>query len=234
MIDVGHVTTGGLWMDVEASDLATRLRLETQALHLEAERSGYIQEILKRRASKAGYALFLRNLLPAYQAMEQALAQHADHPLLKLFDWPPLFRSEAIASDLEALAGNQWAATHVLLPEGQAYAHRIENTEATAPARLIGHAYVRYIGDLSGGQIVKRLLTASPGLAADMLGFYDFPGIADAEVYKEGFRDALDRAGGIAQDVDGIVDEAKNAFRLNIDLSLGVQQSLQNPDRLVV
>lgn len=216
-------------MDGETSDLAARLRLETQTLHIEAERSGYIQDILKRRASRTGYALFLRNLLPAYQALEKALVQHADHGVLKLFDWPPLFRSEAITSDLEALSLMSTEEAPSLLPEGQAYADHIGKAEAADPVRLIGHAYVRYIGDLSGGQIVKNLLSAAPGLEQDMLGFYDFPGITDAGAYKEDFRASLNRAGIMVSDIDGIVDEAKKGFRLNIDLSLGVLMALALP-----
>ncbi len=216
-------------MDGGNSGLSARLRVATQALHLEAERSGYVQEILKRRASLAGYALFLRNLLPAYQALERALAHHADHPVHELFVWPPLFRSAAIITDLRALAGTRSENDWPLLPEGQAYADHLENIDETDPVRLIGHAYVRYIGDLSGGQIVKSLLTASPGLEPAMLGFYDFPGIFDAEVYKDNFRASLDRAGVVAGNAEAIVNEAQCAFRLNINLSRAVLKSLSRP-----
>ena len=57
---------------------------------------------------------------------------------------------------------------------------------ADAP-RLIAHAYVRYLGDLSGGRIVGRILARSPGLGPEALSFYDFPGIADPD------QDPLDR-----------------------------------------
>lgn len=208
------------------SDLAARLRAETQALHTEAERSGYVQKILKKQASQKGYALFLRNLQPAYQALERNLSSHIEHPILGLFGWPELFRREAIDGDLTALAGRSWLDTLPTLPAGAAYAARIDDVAATAPVRLIGHAYVRYIGDLSGGQIVKALLTTSPGLTADMLTFYDFPGIADAGAYKHEFRLALDRAGVLSGEEEAIVDEALTAFRLNIDLSLALQDAL--------
>lgn len=218
-------------MNDDVSDLATRLRVETQVLHIEAERSGYIQEILKRRAGLEGYALFLRNLQPAYEALERALSAHAEHPPLDRFRWPALFRSEAIAGDLTALAGPAWQGALPLLPEGEAYARHIEKVEATDPIRLIGHAYVRYVGDLSGGQIVKTLLSTSPGLTADQLSFYDFPGIADAEAYKNAFRASLDQAGASADHADAIVAEALEAFRLNIDLSIAVDLAMASPDQ---
>ena len=149
---------------------------------------------------------------------------------LGLFAWPQLFRSEAIISDLSALAGPAFPTTLPLLAAGSAYAERIEAISATDQARLIGHAYVRYVGDLSGGQIVKSLLSRAPGLAPDMLQFYDFPGITDAAAYKNDFRRSLDQAGVLTDAADAIVDEALLAFRLNIDLSLSVKQAMSATD----
>jgi len=202
--------------------LAMRLRRETEALHREAERSGYINIILRKHAAKEGYALFLRSLEPAYGALEAALERDADHAILSLFDWPPLFRRKAIDDDLSAISGQHWQDFLPVLKEAKIYAERIEQVGTEAPHRLLGHAYVRYIGDLSGGQIVKALLAKNPGLDAEMLGFYDFPGITDAEGYKERFRGALDQAGDMAGDQDEIVDEALIAFQHNIDLSIAV------------
>ena len=213
-----------------SSDLASRLRIETKALHVEAERSGYVQDILKGRASREGYALYIRNLLPVYRVLEHALSARADQPGLDLFRWPDLFRSEAIAADLAALAGPSWEERLPALAANEIYADRIEHIQAAEPARLIGHAYVRYIGDLSGGQIVKALLSRWLGLEPGMLGFYDFAHITDVEAYKSAFRAALDRAGDLAE-ADAVVDEAKRAFRHNIDLSLAVQRSMTARDR---
>jgi hypothetical protein len=51
--------------DGETSDLAIRLRVSAEALSLEAERSGYVRRIPRRRASHEDYALYLRNPEPA-------------------------------------------------------------------------------------------------------------------------------------------------------------------------
>ena len=212
---------------INAQGLAEHLRRSTEAKHLQAERSGYIAEILRKRASKEGYGLFLRNLAPAYDALEQALRTHKGNVVLSPFHWQPLLRHQAMLDDLEALAGVSWQETFERLPESDAYAERIEQVSAEAPHRLLGHAYVRYIGDLSGGQIVKTILSASPGLSADMLTFYDFEDIPDAERFKEHFREKLDQIGDEVSATDEIVDEAIVAFQHNIDLSLAVQQVMQ-------
>jgi heme oxygenase len=89
--------------------------------------------------------------------------------------------------------------------------------------RLVSHAYVRYFGDLSGGQILKKLLGKSLSLPAEALTFYDFPG-RDAQTLKTEMRDALDRAGRIAEDPEMLVLEAISAFQHNIDVSREVQE----------
>ena len=57
-----------------------RLQERTATLHRQAERSGFIRTMLQGRASRDGYALFLRNLLPAYQALEQGLERGRSDP----------------------------------------------------------------------------------------------------------------------------------------------------------
>jgi heme oxygenase len=207
---------------INAQSLSERLRRSTEALHLQAERSGYIRQILRKRASQEGYGLFLRSLEPAYQALELGLREQAGDDVLASFDWPVLFRHEAILGDLSAVAGSSWKTTYALMPEAEAYAERIRRIRNEAPHRLLGHAYVRYIGDLSGGQIVKAILEEAPGLTAGMMRFYDFDDIDDVEAYKQNFRNGLDRIGERVERSDDIVDEALIAFQLNIDLSLAV------------
>src|ERR1700761_8855548 len=91
------------------------LRERTKALHMEAERTGIIAEILRGRGTKFGYALLLRNLLPVYAAMENALIEKSGTPALALIARPALFRAGAIAADLQALTSR--AAELPLLPQ---------------------------------------------------------------------------------------------------------------------
>lgn len=62
--------------------VVTALYLRTKTLHVEAERTGIIRDLLRGEASREGYVLLLRNLLPAYQAMEQGLHRHRSSPPL--------------------------------------------------------------------------------------------------------------------------------------------------------
>jgi heme oxygenase len=62
--------------------VVTALYLRTKVLHLEAERTGIIRDLLRGEASRHGYVLLLRNLLPAYQAMEHGLESHRGSAVL--------------------------------------------------------------------------------------------------------------------------------------------------------
>jgi heme oxygenase len=201
--------------------LAAAFRVRVRALHDEAERSGIVQDILRRRGTAAGYALLLRNLLPVYRAMERGLERHRGGPLLRELADPAVFRGPAIEWDLVALAGPAWERRLPLLAEAHVYARRIANAAEGDGSRLIAHAYARYMGDLSGGQILCRLLAAIVPAAA--LSMYAFPGIADLPGFKVNYRAAIDRAGGVVADPDTVVEEAAVAFRLNIDLSEAVR-----------
>jgi heme oxygenase len=187
-----------------------------------AERSGIIADIIGGTGSGKGYALLLRNLLPAYDAMESRLDALRGSSGLGELAMPEIYRAAALRSDLAALGGADWAATLPLLPAGERYAERV--VAAAAGARLIGHVYVRYLGDLNGGQILKRRLAGSLGLPPRALGFYDFPAIADLGRFAADYRRALGRAADRADFAD-IADEAAEAFRHNIQVSEEVKRA---------
>ncbi len=69
------------------------------------------------------------------------------------------------------------------------------------------------MGDLSGGQIIGKMLDRTFGLGGAGLAFYEFP--VRAKPYKDAYRARLD---GLVLDADQVgraVDEVKVAFGLN-------------------
>ena len=203
------------------ASLLEALRERTKALHTQAERTGLIAEILHGRGTQSGYLLLLRNLLPVYATMEAELVRHRGSPGIGAIVCPELSRAAAIESDLAHLS-DRWSELP-LLPAALAYAAAISAASAGAGHRLIAHAYARYLGDLSGGQILKRLLARSLDLPAAALSFYEFPAIADLAAFKESYRAAIEQAGDVLDDFDGVVEEGALAFELNIELSVALQ-----------
>jgi heme oxygenase len=201
--------------------LVSGLRSGTRELHTAAERSGFISELLCGRGTIAGYALLLRNLLPAYVAMESILFSRMHIPEYEAIANPGIFRQFAIESDLTAIVGPGWPLAVPLLPAAERYAERIRHVGGDGDLRWLGHAYTRYLGDLSGGRILKRVLANTLTLRDDALRFYEFSEIDGIDNFKLQYLAALDNLAH-GQIIGPIVREARRAFRLNIELSKAV------------
>lgn len=200
----------------------------TRELHREAERTGLIADMLHGRADRLGYTLLLRNLHPVYQALEQGLERHRGSPILGAMADHRLDRAGAIKRDLDALCGARWGSTIPMLPAGIAYLRRIEAAVAGDGSLLIAHAYTRYLGDLNGGLILRRLLEKTLQLGPQQLSHYDFSDIGDVAALKVAYRDALDQAGAAAPDLDRVIEEGAAAFACNIALSIEIQRHLSS------
>jgi heme oxygenase len=201
--------------------LAERLRAETRELHAVTERAGIMPALLRGQLDRHSYCLLLRNLHAIYAALEPALARHAAHPQLGPVVFPALFRQAALADDLTALYGSAWADDLALQPAAQRYVQRLHAIEVAAPALLAAHAYVRSLGDLSGGQLLRRIVAESLGLSRDGSAgtrFYDFGPAADVARHLAAFRAGLNALPVDADQADAIVAEAKAAFERHAQL----------------
>lgn len=215
----------------EETDFSNIVRERTRALHARAERSGIIRDILRRRADRLGYALLLRNLLPAYEEMERGLDLERQDSVVAPLAQPAVYRAKAIRSDLAQLCGTSWRRDLPLLAEGDRYACRVAAAAGGDGAPLLAHAYVRYLGDLNGGQVLKQLLAESLALGPEALSFYDFPKVSDLDGFRAGFRKAIDQAAAKVSDCEGLIAEAETAFQLNIEVSEAVRRAAAEPAR---
>ena len=180
-----------------------------------------MQELLRGTISPASYAVLLSSLRAMYAALEQGLRAHADDPLFAGLDARAFARTAALESDLSALVGDRsaWPAPHAL---AVAYAAHLEELSHTRPVLLLAHAWLRYLGDLNGGQILARLIRSHEALAALPTGFYAFPGLADPRAAAGVWRAALDAAPLRPDDHDALVAEAQDGFRRHIALFEGL------------
>jgi heme oxygenase len=202
--------------------LAQRLRDGTWALHTETERAGVMPALLRGTLPAAGFHWMQRNLYAVYAALETGLRQHAAHPLLAPLDTLPLARCSALAADLQALCGDGWAHSLPVLPVAAAYAERLRALAATQPALLAAHAYVRYLGDLSGGQALRRIVRQRGGMVGEAgeagTLFFDFGPPAQVAALARGLRSALDTLPVDETQTEALVAEARWAFAQHVAL----------------
>jgi heme oxygenase (biliverdin-producing, ferredoxin) len=60
------------------------------------------------------------------------------------------------------------------------------------PAEYVAHHYTRYLGDLSGGQVIGAMIERHYGATPEQLTFFSFEGIEKPVPYKREYRTALD------------------------------------------
>lgn len=194
--------------------LAAELKESTAEVHDQAEGALFVKCFMAGSIDKEDHAAHLRALLCVYEALEEGMRKHKDHPVLSNIYFPALERVANIKEDLAFLAGKDWESK---LPETEAarnYADRLRNLAENNPVRLAAHAYTRYLGDLSGGQILKKMAQKHLGLEEDGLAFYKFD-IEKAGTFKDEYRTRLDQLPVNEDEKKEIIEEAKEAFLLN-------------------
>jgi heme oxygenase len=164
--------------------------------------------------------LLLRALHAIYSALEAGLDRHPTHPLLQPVRLAGVARRNALATDLAALHGVHWRTELPLVREAARYARRVERLARWQPALLAAHAYVRYLGDLHGGQVLRGLVARRFGLEGEAgTSFYGFGSQADTRALVEAFRQGLAEIGHRAPaNVDTLVREAQRAFETHCRL----------------
>ena len=101
-----------------------------------------------------------------------------------MINYPELERVEALSKDLEYYYGPKWKDLITPTSACSTYCFRIEEVAKQDPYLLVAHHYTRYIGDLSGGQILKKI--AEKALKPPVgkgLEFYDFEEIGVNDPY---------------------------------------------------
>jgi heme oxygenase len=197
---------------------AARLRDATAADHSAAESSPFVTELLAGRLPREAYADLLAQNARVYEVLEQAVAVHAGDPGLQPFLHPGLTRLPSLEADLLFLAGPDWRSEFAPLPATLAYVERLREVAFDWPAGLVAHHYLRYLGDLSGGQIVRTLVGRAYDLTLDGVRFYVFPDLPRPKPFKDAYRAALDAVPWAEEERARVVEEVSLAFRLNRDL----------------
>jgi heme oxygenase len=199
--------------------LASKLREGTKKAHTMAENTGFVTCFLKGVVDKISYRKLVADLYFVYTAMEEEIGKLKAHPVVGPVAFEALNRREALEADLAYYFGADWRAQIQPTPGAAAYVARIHQVAAEAPELLVGHHYTRYLGDLSGGQILKNIAQKAMNLGeSDGLHFYEFDAIDDEKAFKVTYRSTLDALPIDQATADRIVEEANGAFHLNMTM----------------
>lgn len=193
--------------------LSTAMRTGSQVEHEAAEASSFMTELLAGRVNEIGYATYLLRLRQVYGALESVPALIADDdPYVAAVHDAGLARLAAIDADLEVWAAGATLQAHS--PAAAAYCDRVLDSREWG-GLYAAHHYTRYLGDLSGGQAIGRILDREFDLGGRGIAFYDFAAVGKPKPYKDAYRARLDALGAGPEEKLRIVEEVKVAFRLN-------------------
>lgn len=194
--------------------LSGQLRTKTSAAHTAAEDTVFVKQMMAGTISLTDYCRMMVNLHAIYEELERQLERNAADPSIRYIASLHLARRAAIEADLVQLTGSQWRESGQLEAATSAYLDRLREIGMREPSRLVAHAYVRYMGDLSGGQMMRRAVRPVLGANADQaLQFYHFGTSSEVAELKARFRDGLDRIGSESESLGaGIIEEALIAF----------------------
>lgn len=189
----------------------------TRTSHSDSEGATFMSDLMKGHGTKRDYAELSAQHWFIYEALESCAADLADDDVASPFLAPELRRLPQLERDLEHLFGPDWRSEISALPTTGTYADRIREV-ASSPASFIAHHYTRYLGDLSGGQFIARLVRRHYGLGDRGVEFYDFDQIENIDAFKENYRMLLDSAPWNDIEREHMIDETLLAYRFNSDL----------------
>ena len=195
------------------------LRERTWGSHGDSEGADFMKDLMEGRGTREDYIALVAQHFFIYEALEQAASQFEDEATARPFISPQLTRLPAIVEDLAFLLGDSWRDQITPLSTTEHYVRRIREIALEGwSGGFIAHHYTRYLGDLSGGQVIRKLMQRQFGFDTNGVGFYLFDQIAKPREFKETYRDQLDAVAWDAAERERVIDEVLLAYRFNTEV----------------
>ncbi|ATL67541.1 biliverdin-producing heme oxygenase [Nocardia terpenica] len=196
---------------------SAQIRTATERQHADAENSTFMSDMLGGILGVDAFYRYTGQLWHVYRALETHWDTLADDPVAGPFVRPELARLAHLEDDLAHLGGADWRAGVQALPSTAAYAARIEECARQWPAGYVAHHYTRYLGDLSGGQVIRGTAEKLWQLPkrGDGVRFYVFDQIPNPAAFKREYRELLDRLAVDDLEKQRVLGECQRAFAFN-------------------
>jgi heme oxygenase len=178
-----------------------------------------MSDLMTGKGTREDYVALVAQHYFLYAALEAAALRFTDDAVAAPFISEHLTRLPALEADLDFLVGPTWRDTITPLPSTERYVERIEEiAEQGWAGGFVAHHYTRYLGDLSGGQAISRVMQRLFGFDTAGVDFYLFDKIESPAEFKQNYRDALDAVDWDATERDRVIDEVLAAYQLNTDV----------------
>jgi heme oxygenase len=204
---------------------AQQVREATWSRHEEAAGAPFLQALFSGTLERERYVAMVGQHYLIYDALEAAADAVRGDEVGGQFVFPELERRGALERDLDALAGAQWRTVIAPAPATERYCARIREVCTTWSGGFVAHHYTRYMGDLSGGQIIRGAVQRAYGLAdGHGVRFYEFPALDDIAAFKDDYRGRLDRMPWDDDERSRIIAEMLLAYDHNLAVLTDLEQ----------
>ncbi|XP_036747282.2 heme oxygenase 1 [Manis pentadactyla] len=210
-------------------DLSEALKEATKEVHTQAENAEFMRNFQKGQVTRKGFKLVMASLYHIYVALEEEIERNKENPVYAPLYFPEeLHRRAVLEQDMAFWYGPRWQQTIPYTQATRRYVQRLQEVGRMQPELLVAHAYTRYLGDLSGGQVLKKIAQKALDLpsSGEGVAFFTFPNIASATKFKQLYRARMNSLEMTPEVRQRVIEEAKTAFLLNIQLFEEVQELL--------
>tara|TARA_B100001027_G_scaffold216811_1_gene194476 strand:+ start:2335 stop:2994 length:660 start_codon:yes stop_codon:yes gene_type:complete len=200
--------------------------------HKEAERQKFVKVLMSGKIIPEIYAIYLANQHKTYDVLEaMAMADGL------LDDMPEIRRAPHIKKDFDELWTYGWAPP--IFPTTEKYIKYVAEALMDCPEKIMAHIYVRHMGDLSGGQMIKRKI---PGAGT----MYDFnlryvegrnQKYQNMDELKEALRTKVNSfqkysdASTLTENINNVVYEARTCFNFATNLFKDIDKFINDNEK---
>jgi heme oxygenase len=194
----------------EDQPLSEALRDATRQVHHEVENLPLVQALLSGTVPREVFVRYTGHLLSIYKALEEGLTHHQAHPACAGLMIPGLARVPHLMADLAFLKGEALDSS---------VARRIRELDQNFPPGLVAYFYLRYFGDLNGGQMLgQALLQLMSDSGGAGLSFYRFAELGPVGEAKQSLRNRLNAVVLSHSERRAVLNEAVRGFQEHAQL----------------
>uniref|UniRef100_A0A671L1D9 Heme oxygenase 2a n=1 Tax=Sinocyclocheilus anshuiensis TaxID=1608454 RepID=A0A671L1D9_9TELE len=197
-------------------DLSEVLTAGTKESHDKAENSPFVKDFLRRRIKREPFKVSLV-FMDSCSLIKEPIVKRSRRTRTTPY---------ALAKDLEYLYGEDWESKISCFAATQPYVDRIHEVGRDDPVLLVAHAWTHYMGDLSGGQILKKVAQRALKLppTGEGVNFYHFEGIHNPTAFKRLYRSRMNELDVVAETKKKLLDKANLALKYNLDVFTELQK----------
>ncbi len=206
------------------SPISTALREETAAAHSEAENTRFMSSLVEGKLGREDVIDLTAQYWYIYNALEAAVRRLSSDPAVAAVADSRLERVPALEADLTHLIGEDWREKITPTEATLAYVEALDGCGPGEAPAVVAHHYVRYLGDIAGGQVIARMLSTAYDLDDEALHFYDFSAVGKIPPFRAAYKSALDSIELTPGQRDELISNAQAAFTHNQNVFRDLEQ----------